>query len=373
VNDARAILAAISTLRASGTPFVVATVVAVRGSSYRRPGARLVATAEGRIAGSISGGCLERHLLRTAFWATRGGPVVVRYDASDDESPLGCGGEVDVLVERAGDGLPPGDDRLRHVERALASEVPAVIATVLRSACAAAPVGARWSLVGDDFSGSEDAGPAALVHAVARACEDAQRTRRASVLRYGDGAQDRVELLIEPIVPPPHLFVFGTGVDAVPVVELAIRLGWRVTLWEPSARAETRARFLATGASLASGELGPLRERIDACGDAVTVVMGHDVRQDARALAMLLPSRASYIGLLGPRHRASKLVTPEGLADPRVHAPVGLDLGAETPDEIALAIVSEILATLRRRTGDALRTRDAIHAPEERVVERAAP
>jgi xanthine/CO dehydrogenase XdhC/CoxF family maturation factor len=152
--------------------------------------------------------------------------------------------------------------------------------------------------------------------------------------------------------------------DALPVVASALRLGWSATVWEPSARIDTRARILGTEASLASGDLEELRVRIDAADDALAVVMGHDVRHDRSALAMLLRSSARYIGLLGPRHRTTALASqPSDLADPRVHAPIGLDLGAETPEEIALAISSELLAFVRNRSGGSLRDRAAIHEP----------
>lgn len=373
MSDGPGLLAAARQLRASGAPFLVATVVRVRGSSYRRPGARLIAAEERRVAGSVSGGCLEKDLLRTGWWRTRNGPVVVRYDSSDAGAPLaalGCGGEVEILLERAGAGAGE-PDAAGLVERALASGAVAAVATVFRSSTPGLAVGARWCLLGANFFGPE--GPAAaaprppvegaLAGVLRAACERAMAERRTRVLTHEIDEKSSFDALIEAILPPPRVFVFGAGPDALPVVEATRRLGWDATVWEPTAQAATRERFAATGASLVAGDLDPLRPQIDGCDRALAVVMSHHPRHDGAALRLLLPSRACYIGLLGPRHRAASLAS-EALDDPRVHAPVGLDLGAETPEEIALAITAEMLASLRRATGGPLRARPRIHDPE---------
>jgi xanthine/CO dehydrogenase XdhC/CoxF family maturation factor len=328
--DGKAIVEAAARLRAAGEPYLVSTVVRVHGSSYRRPGARMIATAAQRVAGSVSGGCLEAELVRSGWWRTQDGPVVVRFDSSDPDEPraaLGCGGVVDVLLERGGiAGVP---EPLAFVERALASGRRAAMATVFESARPSMPVGTRWWLREDEPIET----PAAW--------------------RF-----DGFDALVEPIVPPVQLFVLGAGLVAVPVVELAGRLGWRVSVWNASGRFGIRERFAGADAILGP-ELDEVRARIDACDRAVAIVMGHDARRDRAALEMLVASRALYIGVLGPRHRTESLGAGE---DPRIHAPVGLDLGAETPAEIALAVTAEILATLRGGTGASLRTRAFIHA-----------
>jgi xanthine dehydrogenase accessory factor len=215
------------------------------------------------------------------------------------------------------------------------------------------------------------------------ACEVTRSTRQTTTLS-GEG----FDALVEAIVPPPHLFVFGTGHDAVPLVDSVLRLGWSVTVWEPSARMESRARFHAVGSALSgsageactggarseigsrdtalvAGDLEPVRRSIESCDRALAIVMGHNVDQDRRALAMLLGSHVEYIGVLGPRHRTATLASVGELRDPRVHAPVGLDLGAETPEEIALSMTAEMLAHVRRRDGGSLRMRETIHHDDE--------
>jgi xanthine/CO dehydrogenase XdhC/CoxF family maturation factor len=367
MRDALAILAAASILRQQRAPFLVATVVRVEGSSYRRPGARLVTTEEGRVAGSISGGCLERDLVRTGFWRTRSGPALVRYDSRDldeGEPVLGCGGVVEVLLER-GDG-GDDDDPLALVSRilsgAIAAEAPLALATIFRTTDPSLPLAARWTVDRDGRVDGALSAPEPLAAALAKAAATAIASERAAALALttGDGS---IDVLVEPIVPPPHLFVFGAGADVLPLVATARSLGWRTTVWVPPASTGARARLAAAGAAV-EGDLAVLQARIDATDRSMAVVMAHDLTRDREALGAVLASRAGYIGVLGPRHRAASLGADDDgswLADPRVHAPVGLDLGAETPEEIALAIASEILARIRGGSGEALRRRATIH------------
>jgi xanthine/CO dehydrogenase XdhC/CoxF family maturation factor len=315
----REVIAAAARLRAAGTPHLVATVVRVHGSSYRKPGARLVATEAGRVAGSISGGCLEGALLRTGWWKTRTGPVVVEFDSSDPDDPesvLGCGGVVDVLLERGGGAT----DALAFAEDCAARRVRGAIATVFEGE----GLGTRWCVPGD--------APPAIAEACARA--------------IASGAPEIVQdagrsIFVEPVLPPLELYVFGTGLDVVPVVEGAAKLGFRAFVCPGLARFEHAARF-----PLVEGDV---RERIDSADRAAVIVMSHDVRRDTEAAGVALASRAAYIGILGPRHRTERIAIehPAVLTDPRVRTPIGLPIGAEGPDEIALAILAEIVAFAR--------------------------
>jgi xanthine dehydrogenase accessory factor len=314
----RDVIAAAARLRAEGRAYLVATVVRVRGSSYRKPGARLVATEAGRVAGSISGGCLEGSLLRTGWWKTRGGPVVVEFDSSDPDDPesvLGCGGVVDVLLERGGGAR----DALAFGEQLAARRLRGAIATVFEGA----GVGTRWCVA------AGDAAPAAVASACAR------------VIASGDAEiveADGRSIFVEAVVPPLELYIFGTGADVVPVVEGAARLGFLPHVCASAARFEHAARF-----PLVEGDV---RARIDSADRAAVVIMSHDLRRDAEAVGVALASRAAYIGILGPRHRTERFAIehPEVLRDPRVRSPIGLAIGAEGPEEIALAILGELVA-----------------------------
>ncbi|HXU63231.1 MAG TPA: NTP transferase domain-containing protein [Polyangia bacterium] len=337
----------------AGQAALLATLVSVRGSSYRRPGARLLIACDAVAAGAVSGGCLERDLVRRGWWRTQGGaPALVTYDSTDDDEGfgqrigLGCNGVVDILVERV-----PDDWRqtaLGFIDGCLAGEAVGRLATVFRSREPALPVGAWVGVIGDQVCG-----PAAEELVAA-----ARGGAGVVLLRGGE-----VEALVEEIRPPPHLFVMGAGLDAVPLVALARSLGWRTTVWDPTARFETRSRFAEADRRL-TGPAAALRARVDAAVAPVAVVMAHDLERDAEALAMLLGSRARSVGVLGPRRRTERLLASLGSPAPpaSLHAPAGLALGAETAAEIALSIAAEIQACLASETVEHLRDRrGAIH------------
>ncbi|HEY5947483.1 MAG TPA: XdhC family protein, partial [Kofleriaceae bacterium] len=168
-----------------------------------------------------------------------------------------------------------------------------------------------------------------------------------------------VDVFIEAVLPPPRVFVFGTGHDAVPVVQLARNLGWDVAVCTDQVRVTTRERF-GQADEILVGTPAELASRIDECDRAVAIVMNHNYELDRDAVGMLIGTRARYIGVLGPRARTSRMLNDLYLVsqdDPRLHAPIGLELGAETPHEIALAIVSEVQAVLARVPAQCLRDR----------------
>jgi len=340
----RTLLRAAADLRARRTPFVLATVVRVQGSSYRPPGARMIAADGQWIAGAVSGGCLERDLVQKGWWRTSDGPRIVTYDSTDDDDraavALGCGGVVDVLVERAGVG--GAVDPLLFIARCHDEGEPGAIATVIRAAGPAAAIGARVCVrrsVNHEASGL-DAGAESLL---VGACRDAlARDRRDQAPRVWESAA--FDALVEVILPPPSLFVFGAGRDVAPVVEIARIVGFRVVVVTPDA--SSRAHDALGGPDdVVPFADASLAARIDAADLALSVVMGHHTERDREALGVLLASRARYIGVLGPRRRTLRLLDDLGAAaavsDPRLRAPVGLAVGAESPQEIALAIVAE--------------------------------
>ncbi|HEY1957635.1 MAG TPA: XdhC family protein [Polyangiaceae bacterium] len=299
-------------LRARGEPFAYATVVAVRGSSYRRPGARMILTADRWVAGSVSGGCLEGDLVRKLRWHLRGGrPVVLTFDATDGR--LGCNGAVDVLLEEAS-----GDERdpLVVAERCVREQKRVAIVTTI--------------------------------------CGDAIGSR--VMCSAGVCAEADADHFVEAIVPPPRLFVLGASHDALPLVRTAAGVGWETFVCVSTARVATRERFMdACDAILSVDEAA---QGIEASDTPLAVVMSHDFDADARSLAMLLRSRAGYIGVLGPRERTERLLAEIGAVDDRrIFSPIGLDLGADGPDEIALAIVAEARASLARSSRRSLRDR----------------
>lgn len=352
--EIKSVVRASKSLRDDQKSFLIATVVQVHGSSYRKPGARMLLTEDRWIAGSVSGGCLEGDIVRRGAWCLKNNqPTVITYDSTEPDElgwALGCRGVVDVLLERSDEALPT--DPLGVMSRAIQRQKPAVIVTVFRgqSSNQRVPVGARVVLEGRRVSASPDL-PDELILPMASRAEQALRANSTHVshleLEDAVGHTMTVELLVEVIEPPIRLFVLGAGHDAVPLVEMASTLGWEVFVWAPHPRVSVRQRF-SNADELLTGSLEEVRALIDDSDRAACVTMNHHVEQDRRCLEMLLESEAPYIGALGPRHRTETLLAGSRCAgpwDPRLQAPVGLPIGAESPAEIALSIVSQVQAT----------------------------
>ncbi len=354
-------------IRRAGEALLVATVVRVRGSSYRRPGARLLVAPERWVAGSISGGCLEGDIVKRGFWRTREVPaVLVTYDHTSDDDirsgfGLGCDGVIEVLLERLDE--HGACDPIAFLERCLQAERSGALVTIFRSNDPGAPPGSRLTMGPDGIATTIRPRLTEELILVAR---EALARRGTTVWRSRDG---QIEALVEVIHPPPHLFVFGVEHDAVPVVSLAKSIGWGVSCCMPQGRFSSHDRFLSADHCLvvSPGAVGAL---VDARARPLAVVMSHDYEQDRATLGALLLSRARYIGMLGPRRRSERMFaeleragTPlrdEDLA--RIHAPAGLHLGADTPQEIALAIIAEAQAHLAGAQAGRLRERDgSIH------------
>jgi xanthine dehydrogenase accessory factor len=353
----RSLVEAAARLRRQREPHLVATVVNVHGSGYRRPGARMLLTRFRWIAGAVTGGCLEGDLQNAAWAQTRGGaPLLVTLDgpscADDDlRAAFGLGSDVavDVLIER---GAVPGRfDVLELACECLRRQIRAAVVTVFRSDDPRIAPGTRVALRAHDELGDPCILRDAMVSDARTAIETGESFNRSYATSAGT-----VDCFVEVILPPPRVFVFGTGHDAVPVARLAKSLGWDVSVIAPEPRETTRQRFDMADEILV-GTPGDLAARIDECDRAVALVMSHDRDIDREHLGMLLGTRARYIGVLGPRARTQRLLAEIGRVaeDTRLHAPVGLELGAETPEEIALSIVAEIQADLRRAPATSLR------------------
>lgn len=379
----RSILDAAARLRRTREPHLVATVVRTKGSTYRRPGARMLLTQFRWISGSVSGGCLEGDIASKGWWRTRDGePVVVTYDsrlpeAADDEDVrsafgLGCDGVVDIMLERANQ--PGRLDPLELAEHCLRTQRRGAVVTVIDSEVPGIKTGMRVAVIagedamGDPVEATLRAGMIADAHAAIATGESCHRTYRSDL--------GNVEVFVEAILPPPRLFVFGTGHDAVPVVQLAKALGWDVGVCAGDARLSVRQRF-SIADELLVGTPAELATRVDEADRGVAVVMAHNYALDRAHLGALLESHCGYIGVLGPRARTTRMLAELGVgldADPRIHAPVGLEIGAETPHEIALAITAEIQSVLGHAPGLSLRDRvGPIHdRPTPRIAEAVA-
>lgn len=354
---------------------MLATVVRVLGSAYRRPGARMLFRPGRPPVGLISGGCLEEDLaLRTSDVLDSGEACTVIYDMRSPDDivwglGLGCDGEVRVLLE----GLTAEADFLEFLRDRCRRGSPGVLATVFEvHGDTQVEVGQRIAL---DDAGQvvvADAAWGRLREPLERDAWESLRRRKSFSATYPCEGGGSVEVLVEYVAPPVSLVVFGAGMDALPVVQGARQLGWQVTVADHRPLYANRERFpLADSiAVLNYDRLADDLPPID--GDTVVLVMTHHFLHDLDLLERLMPSAASYLGVLGPRRRAEKLLqqlaarglcpTEQQLA--RFHGPVGLDLGSETPEEIALSALAEIQAVLRVRGAGFLRERQGpLHDP----------
>ena len=377
------IVAAWETICADGGEAVLATVVQVAGSTYRRPGARMLLTPEGRLAGSVSGGCLEGELVKKARWHTRTGPALVTYDSMDADDDvvwgfgLGCNGVVRVLLERVTPTSPGPLDLLRVCLR---ERRAGVSATVIGGA---APAGQRLLLLPDGTAHSTlaDAGLDAAVR------EDARRVLAASQSRTETYALPggATEVFLEAVLPPLPLIIFGAGHDVAPLVRLAGEIGRHVTVVDVRAMRARPERFPQADRVLACAP-HEIAAQVTLDARTAAVVMTHNYSDDRRVLEVLLRSPVGYIGQLGPRVRTERLLAEIGddgleigaAQRARLHGPVGLDIGADSPEEIALSVLAEIQAVQAGRSGGSLRERRTplhphpLPPPKEAPTEAAA-
>ncbi len=355
-------------LCAEGQDAVLATVVGVSGSTYRRPGARMLLTPEGRLAGSVSGGCLEGDLVKKARWQTRNGPALVTYDSTDADDVvwgfgLGCNGVVQVLLERVS---PDISGPLRLLQAVLRERKPGVIATVISAD--AGSLGERLSVM-PDGSRESTLADAALAAQVSADAENVRAAQKSDTCTYALADGTQAVVFLEAVLPPLPLVILGAGHDTLPLVRFAKELGWHVTVADIRAASARPERFPEADQVLAGPPASVIAE-IGLTARTMAVVMTHNYPDDKRVLRALLASPVSYIGQLGPKARTERLlaeISDDGFPiteddRKRLHGPVGLDLGADTPEQIALAIIAEIQAVSAHRAGGLLRDRrDSLH------------
>ena len=379
MNELDAVLKAVEIAQATGRRAALASVVAVAGSSYRRPGARMLVTEDGQTIGGVSGGCLESDVILRAIAAIEEGKVALAsYDTTADDDVdlgmgLGCRGVIHVLIEPL-----PAVTRVHYLallETLRRTHEHAVLATVWRTS--GGGDGRAGNRLLHDRRGIRwtDIAKPQLARTIAADAAEVLETHRSMTTAYEVPA-GTADVLLEYLPPPVPLVIFGGGPDAVPLVRLAKALGWHVTVVDARARAASRDRFPEADAVIRCGPEEVLG-LVPLATDSIAVVMTHNYHRDLRLLEVLLPSSVRYLGLLGPKARAERLLhdlnlagyvaSPEQLR--HLHAPAGLDLGADSPDEIALAVVAEVKATLAGRAARPLRERHRpIHEPE-RVAE----
>ena len=357
------VLEAIGSLSAKGERMALATIVAVRGSTYRRPGARLLVPEEGAPIGNISGGCLEGDVADMArIVMDEGRARLAGWDLTADDDAvwglgLGCNGAIEVFIEPA--------DRAAEVAHALAAaledERPICVVVVLESDRPDTVAPGSRLMVRPDGTVEGSLGDPDVDAWAIDAGRELLAAERSEIRTFPGGVRAFVEVL----EPPLRLVICGAGHDAIPLVRAAAILGWNAVVVDdrPAFLNEQRYPgahgFVALEDPQDVAKMAPIDER------TFVVVMTHNFLRDKAYLRSLLGSPAPYIAMLGPAARTQRLLmdlAEEGVSiteeqRSRIHGPAGLDLGAEGPEEIAGAIVAEIVAVKRGRGGGFLKER----------------
>lgn len=341
----------------------LATVVSVQGSAYRRVGARMLITDSGQWTGAISGGCLEGDALRKARKVmSEQIPKTIIYDTTNEESAkklgasLGCEGIIDVLIEpilntneqnplfwlakfaQNNDFAQKGQERL---------------ATVFESNT---HIGEKLFL---DFENNFQSNISDKI-LKSSILNDLKNIQKSTVKHYNNA-----KVLLEVLQPATHLLVFGGGYDAVPLVNFAKQTGFQVTLTDDCAAHVIPKRFPAADCLLYVPRQN-IAQQLIINKYTAAVLISHNYDYDLSVLKQLLPTPIAYIGMIGTKKRSEKMKTElhnddlKALFEAKVHSPAGLDIGAETPEEIALSVLAEIKAHFNHRNGTFLKLRQTL-------------
>ena len=351
-HETAAILDRVSDLASRGVRTAIATVVRISGSAYRRPGAKLLVSEDGATFGGVSGGCLETDVRAIGVEVMReGAPRLQHYDTGSDEETLwglglGCEGAVDVFVQ------PAGEAAVGMLRECFAAAAPFAVCTSVDGDTA----GRALVLAGGKVSGTT--GAPEIDRAAAERAAQLLETGESQLEEFGGRS-----VFVDVLRPPPALVIFGAGDDARPLAALAAEAGFEVTVVDHRRAFLTSERFPPPARLL-------LRRSEDGLDGLAlgrrhfAVVQTHALQHDREWLRLLQPQPLAYLGLLGPRTRKEHILRQLGAADSeKLFAPVGLDLGADGPEQVAVSIVAEMLAVNAGREPAHLRAkRGGIHA-----------
>lgn len=368
------IVKAYDTAQSEGKQTALATVVFIEGSSYRRPGARMLVTEDGKLTGAISGGCLEGDALRKALLVMiKQQPMVVTYDTTDEDDAklgvgLGCNGVIQILIEPI---LPQNPDNAIALFKALLKQRQVgVIITIFSLVNKKAPAQGTSMLVTEEKIKISFLLNKPLNEALLTDAGEVLRSQISTIKTYG--TNDEYTAFIEAVEPSIALVIVGAGNDAIPLAQFANILGWHITIADGRANYATAGRFPLANRVLVSKAENILSD-IKVDKQTAVVLLTHNYNYDLSALEALLNSGIKYIGSLGPKNKLQRMLDElheKGMEIDEAHiqniyGPVGLDIGAETAEEIALSVIAEIKAAFSKRQGASLRCRETpIHLRE---------
>jgi len=302
MNENRLLLEFYKEARRSDTSAALVTVTRVTGSSYRRPGAKMLVTAKGNIAGSVSGGCLERDIVRRALLAIeQSEPALVRYDTHSDNQEdepafpvttiaLGCEGIVDIFIN-------------------------------------------PW--------------PEKHLAAIEAACANKKKTEYVIYLPDGSVYRDY-------LAPPVSLFIFGAGPDAVPMARVAREIGWEITVVDFRSSLPVSRRLFGEVERYLLSSPDQFLTQVEIGPDSILFIMTHNFHHDLAVLRQVIDLPAGYIGLLGPRSRSEKLLSElkrKASGSKALSFPMGLDIGGDNPQTVALSALAEAVAVINGKEG----------------------
>lgn len=363
MNQVSDILRLAKTAQTEGIDAVLATVVKTEGSAYRQVGAMMLICKDGRSVGMISGGCLEPHIIKKAFWLTKDGATVQVYqtgDSDDDEVDdalnfgLGCNGRVYVLFERLNQAAP----LLSLIEHIRQSQSPKTIATVIDSNHPKLAVGTRFcldDLLQNQFTDIQGKTQVIDPKLLSKLTEfNAQNLDK----KYFSHLEvDKSTWLIQNLKPQIRLLICGAGNDVMPLVSLAKMQDWHVTVIDSRAHYATRLRF-TTADDVRCVALDDEKTLLTLSQNALIAIMSHSLTQDRARLNILLnhPDHYHYLGQLGPKYRTERLLNEIKTASPnpetfnqgikKLHFPIGFKLGGDGPEALALGIMAQMSAVI---------------------------
>ncbi|KAF2327902.1 XdhC family protein [Flavobacterium ginsenosidimutans] len=374
MKEINEILKAYSQAESEGKKTALATVVKVEGSSYRQPGARMLVTEDGELTGAISGGCLEGDALRKALLSIHQKQnKLVTYNTNNEDDAevglqLGCNGIVHILFEYIDEEV--SNNPIQLLQQLELERKEAVIVTVFSLKRNAFQIGTTLFFRKDSPVLNHNNEALSLISDV----KEVLKTKTSVVKKLQE--ENDNEALIEYIKPSISLVIAGAGNDIQPLVKMASILGWKITIGEGRATHATKKRFPKANEVLVV-KPEQFLENIVIDDQTYFALMTHNYKYDLAVLKALLKTDFHYVGILGPKSKFNRMLDDlliEGIRVSeeqmkRIHTPIGLDIGAETSEEIALSIVSEIKAVASERIGTSLKYKkgkihDEIHYGE---------
>lgn len=355
MKEFQQIIHAYEVSKSENQPVALATVVQVEGSAYRRPGARMLVTQEGNLTGAISGGCLEGDALRKAQAVIfQQKSMLVTYDTTDEDDQkfgvgLGCNGIIHVLIEPID--FANSDNPVELIKKALSDRMTSLLLTLF------SVPNSKSEQIGTIYlkKGSLDFGSLSKVHTDLRQVLemeidvfDAPQNLIQSYSEY-----QQLSVFLEVIKPPTRILLFGAGNDTIPVAKMAEILGFELILIDGRKNLATTSRF-PQAKQIIQGSAEEVLDQIETDSNTVALLMTHNFEYEVVVLEKLLTFMIPYIGILGPKRKTEKLIErleSKGIQvhSDNIYAPVGIEIGAETSEEIALSVLAEIKAVMNKK------------------------